>query len=130
MNKQMTELLAAHGPTDLLWIDQYNNNYTVNDWPDILRHMKSLQPSCIVIANNCLDSTKTDIHGYKYPLLKATRAEKHHLPPPDNKNPAEVCDKRRANCLANVAPDRSVLIPGYAVERLRQIGRLLEEKGK
>ena len=160
MKKQLTELLTAYGPIDLLWIDQYNNKYTVNDWPDILRHMKSLQPSCIVIANNCLDFTKTDIHSYEYPYLKATGA-KLHLPPEDNQNPAEVCDKpgpgwfwstkdnesnmasaedvaymvkfcngRRANYLLNVAPDRSGLIPGYAVEGLRQIGRLLEEKEK
>jgi alpha-L-fucosidase len=136
-----------------------NNKYTGDDWPEILRHVKSLQPACIVIANNSLDFTKTDIHSYEYPLLKATRAEKHHLPPADNKHPAEVCDKlgpgwfwstkdseaqlksaedvvamvrlcnsRKANYLLNVAPDRSGLIPGYAVDRLRQIGRLLDAK--
>ena len=104
---------------------------------------------------------KGDIHSYEYPLLKATRAKNHHLPPEDNKHPAEVCDKlgpgwfwstndneslltsaadvaamvrlcnnRRANYLLNVAPDRSGLIPAYAVECLRQIGRLLDEKEK
>lgn len=159
IKKQMDELLTDYGPIDLLWIDQYNNKYTGDDWPGILKHVKSLQPACIVIANNCLDFNKTDIHSYEYPLLKATRARNHHLPPEDNKHPAEVCDKlgpgwfwstkdneallanagdvaamvklcnsRRANYLLNVAPDRSGLIPGYVVERLRQIGSLLDEK--
>jgi alpha-L-fucosidase len=151
-------LLTGYGPINLLWIDQYKNKYTGDDWPGILRHIKSLQPACIVIANNSLDFNKTDIHSYEYPYLKATAAEAH-LPPEDNKHPAEVCDKlgpgwfwstednesrlksaadvaamvrlcnnRRANYLLNVAPDRSGLIPTYAVERLRQAGRLLEGK--
>jgi len=154
IKKQMSELLTDYGPVDLLWIDQYSNRYTGDDWLEIKRHVKSLQPACLVIANNSLDFKNTDIHSYEYPYLKATRA-KTILPPEDNTQPAEVCDtigsgwfwtskenasnlkaaedvvamlklcnSRRANYLLNVGPDKTGLIPAATVDRLRQIGKL------
>jgi len=154
IKKQMAELLTDYGPIDLLWIDQYSNRYTRDDWLAIKRHINSLQPACLVIANNSLDFQNTDIHSYEYPYLKATGA-KTILPPAGNPHPAEVCDTigagwfwtsketaaalksadevvamlrlcndRRANYLLNVAPDKTGLIPATAVERLRQIGKL------
>lgn len=155
IRKQFDELLGNYGPIDLLWIDQYNNKYTGDAWPELLRHAKSLQPGCVVIANNSLDFANTDIHSYEYPYRKAVGMDPA-LPPGDNPHPAEVCDKlgpgwfwntgdnpqnmmaakevvqmlrlcnsRRANYLLNVAPDRSGLIPDYSVRRLREIGELL-----
>ncbi|MBN2296777.1 MAG: alpha-L-fucosidase [Pirellulales bacterium] len=157
MKKQLSELLTRYGQIDLLWIDQYRNPYTRNDWRNIKRHVKSHQPNCIVIANNSLDFQETDIHGYEYPYQKIKSPEKA-LPPEDNKHPAEVCDilgpswfwntreneanlktakdvvailklcnSRRTNYLLNVAPDKSGLIPVYSVERMRMIGKLLRE---
>ncbi len=160
IKKQLSELLTGYGPIDLLWADQYSNSYTRDDWLEIKQRIKSLQPNCIVIANNSLNFRDTDIHSYEYPWLKNRRPEKA-LPPVGNENPAEVCDKigpgwfwsttendtnvksaeevvdmlklcnsRRANYLLNVVPDRSGLIPAYSVERLRQVGKLLAEKNQ
>ncbi|MCU0750266.1 MAG: alpha-L-fucosidase, partial [Akkermansiaceae bacterium] len=91
IKKQLTELLVNYGPIDLLWIDQYNNNYTAKAWPEIKAHVKSLQPACIVIANNSLDNKLTDIHSYEYPWLVAKKIKKS-LPAADNTHAAEVCD--------------------------------------
>lgn len=155
IKKQLTELLTRYGQIDLLWIDQYNNKYTRGDWQDIRRHVKTLQPNCIVIANNSLDFKDTDVHSYEYPYLKVKNPARA-LPPADNQHPAEVSDKigpgwfwsdkenaekiktakevvkmlklcnsRKANYLLNVAPDKSGLIPTYSLQRLKEIGRLL-----
>lgn len=122
--------------------------------------MKSIQPACIVIANNSLNGKLTDIHSYEYPWLVAKKSKKT-LPSDDNKNAAEVCDimgpawfwkstenssslrnaddlakmvkfcnDRRANYLLNVAPDKTGLIPDYTVERLRQVGQLLAAENR
>ncbi|MFC1761182.1 alpha-L-fucosidase [Planctomycetota bacterium] len=155
MKKQLTELLTQYGKIDLLWIDQYSNKYTYNRWQEILKHVKSHQPNCLVLANNSLDYKDTDIHGYEYPWMVQKNPAKA-LPPEDNKNPAEVCDKigpgwfwssrekgtnlksaeeavnllklcnsRRANYLLNVAPDKSGQIPDYAFKCLQELGDLL-----
>jgi alpha-L-fucosidase len=91
IKKQMTELLTNYGKVDLVWIDQFANKYTAKNWPEIKAHVKSLQPNCIVIANNSLNFNQTDIHSYEYPWLKKARPEKA-LPPEGNTNPTEVCD--------------------------------------
>jgi alpha-L-fucosidase len=116
--------------------------------------VKSIQPACIVIANNSLSDKETDIHSYEYPWLVAKKRPKT-LPAADNQSPAEVCDimgpawfwksnenssnlkkadeivkmlklcnDRKANYLLNVAPDKTGLIPDYTLERLRQVGEL------
>jgi len=91
IKKQLTELLTNYGPVDLLWIDQYRNKYTSKNWTEIKAHIKSLQPDCIVIANNSLNYSDTDIHSYEYPWLKKARPGKE-LPPEGNTSPSEVCD--------------------------------------
>ena len=91
MKKQLTELLTNYGPIDLLWCDQFINPYTGKDWQEIKAHVKSIQPACIVIANNSLDDKNTDIHSYEYPWLVAKKVKKT-LPSDDNKSAAEVCD--------------------------------------
>jgi alpha-L-fucosidase len=151
MKKQLSELLGNYGPIDLLWIDQYDNKYTGKQWPEIIAHIRSLQPRCIVLANNAANLRDSDVLGYEYPW-------KAQMPPAGNALPAEVCDTlqtgqrwfwrevrqpsdlqtaeavvariracngRNANYLLDVPPDRDGLISGAHLERLREIGALL-----
>jgi alpha-L-fucosidase len=157
IKKQLTELLTRYGAVDLMWFDQYSNKYTGAQWGEIKAHVHSLQPDCVVIANNSTDFKNTDIHSYEYPWLKAKGREP--LPPKQNTSPAEVCDcitpgawfwktnlteksvtsasnvvsmlrvcnSRRANYLLNVPPDRTGRIPEWLVRRLEEIGQRLGE---
>jgi alpha-L-fucosidase len=154
IEKQLTELLTRYGPIDLLWIDQYANPYTAAQWPAFRALVKSLQPRCLLLANNSRDFKETDILSYEFPW-------KHELPPEDSAAASEVCDTiqagqrwfwdknaglenlqaaeqivqrlrlcnaRHANYLLNVPPDRDGLISGPHLQRLREVGRLLEQK--
>ena len=87
---QLTELLTQYGAVDLMWFDQYNNKYTGAQWGEIKAHVHSLQPDCLVLANNSTDFKKTDIHSYEYPWLKNKKL--NALPAENNTNAAEVCD--------------------------------------
>jgi alpha-L-fucosidase len=152
---QIAELLTGYGPIDLLWFDQYSNKYTGKDWPEIKQHVHALQPACLVVANNSVNDRDTDVHSYEYPWRKVRDPAKALPPEdntspaevcdklgpgwfwstretPDTLRSAEdvakmlrLCNGRRANYLLNVSPDRSGLIPDYAVERLREIGKAL-----
>jgi alpha-L-fucosidase len=152
MKRQLAEMLANYGPIDLLWIDQYANKYTVDRWPEILAYLKSLQPRCVVLANNAHNLRDSDVLSYEYPW-------KSDMPPADNRLPAEVCDTiqtgarwfwresgnptdlwpaadivariracngRNANYLLDVPPDRDGLISGPQLQRLREVGALLK----
>jgi alpha-L-fucosidase len=151
MKKQLAELLTKYGPIDLLWIDQHANKYTGPQWPEIRAYVKSLQPHCLVLANNSHDLWETDILSYEYPW-------RQELPGADNDSPAEVsdtlqtearwfwrevtrpsdlqpaeavvarlrlCNARSADYLLDVPPDRDGLISGPHLQRLREIGALL-----
>lgn len=153
MRRQITELLTHYGPIDLLWIDQYANPYTASRWTEFRALVKSLQPRCLLLANNSHDFKETDLYSYEFPW-------QHQLPPETNTAPSEVCDTiqpgqrwfwdknarlenlqsadeiirrlrlcnaRRANYLLNVPPDRDGLISGPQLERLREAGRLLRK---
>jgi alpha-L-fucosidase len=154
IKKQIAELLTDYGPIDLLWADQYKNKYTGADWQDIKQHIKSIQPNCLEIANNSQDFKNTDIQSYEYPYLKATGAkivlppEDNTAPAEvcdvlapgwfwtskeDSSNlktaedvmaMLELSNRRRANYLLNVGPDKTGLLPAPTVERLREIGKL------
>ena len=97
---------------------------------------------------------KTDIHSYEYPLLIARKAKVPLPPDGNthpaevcdvigpgwfweseekssNLKPAddlvamlELCNRRRANYLLNVGPDKTGRLPIPSVERLREIGKL------
>jgi len=154
MKKQLAEMLTRYGPIDLLWIDQYANPYTGRAWPEIKAYLKSIQPHCLILANNAHNLQDSDILSYEYPWQQK-------LPPPDNQFPAEVCDviqtgqrwfwteikqpselqsadaiverlklcnARNANYLLDVPPDRDGLISGLQLERLREVARLLRAK--
>jgi alpha-L-fucosidase len=92
MKKQFTELLTQYGPIDLIWVDQYRRPYTRDHWPEIIQHGKSLQPDCLVIANNSQDFTSTDIFSYEYPWMMKRGRPERALPPEGNTDPGEVCD--------------------------------------
>ncbi len=153
MKKQLTELLTRYGPIDLLWIDQYANPYTAAQWPEFRTLVSSLQPRCLLLANNSHDFKDTDIFGYEFPWS-------HQLPAETNTVPSEVCDTiqpgqrwfwdknasltdlpatadfagrlrlcnaRRANYLLNVPPNTDGLIAGPQLERLRELGHLVSK---
>jgi alpha-L-fucosidase len=155
IKKQLAELLTHYGPIDLLWIDQFENKYTAKDWPEILAYIRSLQPGCIVVANNAHTLRDSDVLSFEYPW-------KADLPEDSNQLPAEVCDTiqtgsrwfwresnqpsdlqtaativsklntcamRNANYLLDVPPDRDGLISGPQLQRLREVGALLKRAG-
>jgi alpha-L-fucosidase len=155
MKRQLAEMLTRYGPIDLIWIDQYSNKYTGDRWPEIQAYLKSLQPRCIVLANNARNLRDSDVLGYEFPW-------KGELPPPDNALPSEVCDviqtgqrwfwtearqpsdlqtaeqivktlhrsnERHANYLLDVPPDRDGLISGMHLQRLMEVGALLRSEG-
>ena len=155
MKRQLAEILTNYGPIDLLWVDQYGNKYTGEKWQEILAFIRSLQPHCIVVANNARNLLDSDVLSYEYPW-------KPEMPPLDNVLPAEVCDtiqtgarwfwrevrqpsdlrkatevaaramecnKHNANYLLDVPPDRDGLISGPQLARLREIGALLKTDG-
>jgi alpha-L-fucosidase len=154
MKRQLAEILTNYGPIDLLWVDQYANKYTGERWPEILAYIRSLQPRCIVLANNAQNLHDSDALSYEYPW-------KSELPPRGNTLPAEVCDTiqtgarwfwrearqpsdlqsaadlaaravecnvRNANYLLDVPPDRDGLISGPQLARLQEVGTLLRAR--
>ncbi len=156
MKQQLTELLTNYGPIDLLWIDQYDNKYTVAQWPQIRNFLKSLQPHCLVLGNNARSLGDSDVVSIEFPW-------KTTLPPVGNNWPAEVCDtlqtgarwfwrevtqptdlqtadavvarlracnERNANYLLDVPPDRDGLISGAHLQRLIEIGELLKSSDR
>ena len=153
---QLTELLTQYGTIDLLWFDQVNKPLVTDHIPEIMQHVKSYQPDCIVVCNNTHDYNRTDIFSYEYPFMMA-RDPSRAMPPEGNQNPGEVsdylgpawfwkenvawkmksakevagivklCKERRANYLLNVAPDTSGRIPQKTVKRLEKIGSRLNK---
>ena len=153
IERQLAELLRNYGPIDELWIDQYDNKYTGRRWPEILAYIRTLQPGCLVVANNDHGLTDSDVRSYEFPW-------KGDLPPAANQEPAEICDTiqtgarwfwrdsrrpgdlqaaaaivatvrtcraRNANYLLDVPPDKDGLISGPQLARLREVGALLRQ---
>ncbi len=151
---QFKELLTNYGNIDLIWIDQsncLNGGLNEGDWLKFKSYIHSIQPNCLVIANNQLDYRDTDIHGYEYSYSL-------QLPPTNNTNPAEVCDKlqrgwfsntelgvdalpvrdidyvvnkmliplnySRSNYLLNCAPNSHGLMPDSVVSFLSEVGKV------
>jgi alpha-L-fucosidase len=150
---QLAELLNIYGPIDLLWIDQYNNKYTRSCWQEVLAHVRSLQPQCLVIGNNAHNLKDSDLYSCEFPWNPKS------LPPEGNKIPAEICDKisrtwfwntedraehvrdareiinmlrlcnnRNANYLLNVPPDRDGLISGIHLERMEELAAFVSHQ--
>ena len=155
IKNQLTELMNGYGKIDFIWIDQFSNKYTYHAWQGIRKHIKSYQPNCLVLGNNCDNLLESDILGYEYPWRKDHKPNEA-LPPVDNTSPSEVNDKigpgwfwstkenetnlksaeeiaemlklstnRRANYMLNIAPDTSGLIPEITVNRLKKAKELI-----
>ena len=58
---------------------------------EIKAHVQSLQPNCLVIANNSTNFMETDIYSYESPL-RNKKFPGTELPPDQNTHPAEVCN--------------------------------------
>jgi alpha-L-fucosidase len=152
MKRQLAELLTNYGPIDLLWIDQYRNRYTAERWPEILAFLRALQPHCLVLANNARNLTDSDVLGYEYPW-KSELPPRGNVSPAevcdtlqtgarwfwrDSPHPADLqaaadiaakvrmCNGLNANYLLDVPPDRDGLISGPQLQRLREVGALLQ----
>ena len=118
-------------------------------------HIQSIQPNCLVLANNAHDPKTTDIASYE--VLAGGG-----LPPDGNKIPSEVsdcictgnvsgnwfwhktqnkdnlrsvesimesfnvCESKYANYLLNVPPDATGRLPEIFVERLKEVGQRIE----
>ena len=113
-----------------------------------------MQPNCLVIANNSHDFKETDIHSYEYPIYKdengyppaantipaevcdtiTTNGTWFWQPDSEQKmrSAEEVaavirkCNERRANYLLDFGPDRTGRMPAAFVNRMKEIGALLE----
>ena len=153
---QFKELLTNYGKIDILWVDQYaslHGGLKLGDWLLVKSYIHSLQPDCIVIANNSKNLDYTDIAGYEYPWSKT-------LPPDGNTKPAEVCDKlqngwfssvplgedsdpiinvdyivnkmlipmnaRHSTYLLNCAPNSKGILPESVVRVLKEVGEMWE----
>lgn len=153
---QFRELLTNYGKIDILWVDQFsslNGGMKQGDWLIIKDYVHSLQPDCIVIANNAKIIGYTDIAGYEYPWSKT-------LPTEGNSRPSEVCDKlqngwfssvplgkdsdpiinaeyivnkmlipmnaRNSNYLLNCAPNSAGVLPESVVQVLKEVGEIWE----
>ncbi len=150
MKKQLAELLKNYGPIDVLWIDQFRNKYTAASWKEILAYIHSLQPETVVVANNAESLEVSDILSFEFPWnpkrlppdgnrvpseIADTIDRKgwfwHPAAPEDVKPARELvkmirfANRRSANYLLNVPPDREGLISGPRLERMREIGKLL-----
>ena len=155
MKKQFTELLTNYGPIDLFWCDQYMVGISGADWWGLKEHIQSIQPNCLVLANNAHHPKTTDIASYE--VLAGGG-----LPPDGNKIPSEVsdcictgnvsgnwfwhktqnkdnlrsvesimesfkvCESKYANYLLNVPPDATGRLPEIFVERLKEVGQRIE----
>lgn len=151
IKKQLTELLSNYGPVDLMWMDQYRNVYTVLGWPEIRAHVKSLQPRCLVIGNNAHSLEDSDVYSCELPWdPKGLPPEGNTMPAevcdkisrtwfwntadgPEHVRSARwladllgLCNRRNANYLLNVPPDRDGLISGPHLERLREAAPLIK----
>ncbi len=150
IKKQLAELLTNYGPIDLLWIDQYSNKYTRSRWQEIQEYIKSLQRRCLVIGNNAHNLKDSDVYSCEFPWdPKSMPPEGSTAPaevcdkisrtwfwntadgPEYTKDAQEIvrmlrlCNKRNANYLLNVPPDRNGLISGIHLERMRELTALL-----
>ena len=150
IKKQLAELLTNYGPIDLLWIDQYSNKYTRSRWQEIQEYIKSLQRRCLVIGNNAHNLKDSDVYSCEFPWdPKSMPPEGSRIPaevcdkisrtwfwntsdgPEYTKDAREIvkmlklCNKRNANYLLNVPPDRNGLISGIHLERMQEVTALL-----
>ena len=112
IKKQLHELLDKYKP-DLLWIDQYSNEYTASQWRDIKKSIKKWAPNCVVIGNNSHDVNDSDAYSCEVP----NSPDKY--PPKDKPMPGEVCDKISSVWFWNYDTEKTVKTPEQIAKQLR-----------
>ncbi|MBL8025928.1 MAG: alpha-L-fucosidase, partial [Fibrobacteres bacterium] len=147
IKNQLTELLTKYGAIDGLWFDGWGwkVGYAAVPYETIHRHIKSLQPNCLVMENNHQKTLyNTEITLYERNL--------DGIPSLNNLYPTEVCcnirsdgkwffssgacnlrsldylwvslrdvNASKANYLLDLTPDTAGLIPKCQVDLLREV---------
>ena len=161
---QLTELLTSYGRISAIIIDGWDApwsriSYDEVPFEDIYRHIKSLQPECLVMDLNAAKYPRealfyTDIKSYEQGAGQRISTQQNRLPalaclplqsswfwktsfPTDKlKNPEELVRDMiepygDAYCtfILNVAPNREGLMDKNALEALKEIGRLWTRTG-
>ena len=161
---QLTELLTGYGPIGAIIIDGWDapwSRISYDDVPfeDIYRHIKALQPECLVMDLNAAKYPRealfyTDIKSYEQGAGQRISTQQNRLPalaclplqdswfwktsfPKDKlKDPEELVRQNlepygQAYCtfILNVAPNREGLMDDNALEALKQMGRIWTKRG-
>lgn len=161
---QLTELLTGYGRIGAIIIDGWDapwSRISYDDIPfeDIYRHIKALQPDCLVMDLNAAKYPRealfyTDIKSYEQGAGQRISTRQNRLPalaclplqsswfwktsfPTDKlKNPEEIVRQNiepygKAYCtfILNVAPNREGLMDENALAALKKIGELWKERG-
>ena len=161
---QLTELLTNYGEITALIIDGWDapwSRISYDDIPfcEIYRHIKSLQPNCLVMDLNAAKYPReglfyTDIKSYEQGAGQKISTSENQLPalaclsiqrtwfwkesmPTDQlkdvnwlmKENVEPYNNAYCNFILNVAPNRDGLMDDNAVEALRKIGSIWKNQG-
>lgn len=163
--QQFTELLTNYGPIDAMVIDGWDAPWSRISYDDIsferiYRHIKSLQPNCLV----------TDLNGAKYPasqlfytdIKQYEQNAGEYISKETNRLPAQSClpinknwfwkesfptdsvksaewlvnanlipmNEAHCNFILNAAPNRDGLIDANAVAEFKKIGEIWKYPGK
>ena len=160
---QLTELLTDYGVIDLLIFDGWNapwSRITYDDLPfdDIYRHVKALQPTCLVMDLNASEFPASALY---YSDIKAWESNAGQTLPEGNTLPAQCChtitngwfwkqgdehgplksakqvvcewlvpqNTHFCNLLLNAAPNREGKLSANIVARLHEIGQIWRHPG-
>ena len=161
---QLTELLTGYGEITALIIDGWDapwSRISYDDIPfcEIYRHVKSLQPNCLVMDLNAAKYPReglfyTDIKSYEQGAGQKISTSENQLPalaclsiqrtwfwkesmPTDKlkdvnwlvKENVEPYNNAYCNFILNVAPNRDGLMDDNAVEALKKIGGIWKNQG-
>lgn len=164
IKKQLTELLTKYGEITALIIDGWDapwSRISYDDIPfrEIYRHVKGLQPNCLVMDLNAAKYPRealfyTDIKSYeqgagqkisttenKLPALACLPIQrtwfwKESMPTDELKDVEWIVNenvvpynKAYCNFILNVAPNRDGLMDDNAVEALKKIGSIWRNEG-
>ena len=164
IKKQLTELLTGYGRIGAIIIDGWDApwsriSYDEVPFEDIYRHIKALQPGCLVMDLNAAKYPRealfyTDIKSYEQGAGQRISTQQNRLPalaclplqsswfwktsfPTDKlKDPEEMVRQNiepygEAYCtfILNVAPNREGLVDDNALAALKKIGELWKQRG-
>jgi alpha-L-fucosidase len=162
VKRQLTELLTNYGEITALVIDGWNAawsriDYVEMPFPEIYRHVKELQPNCLLSDYNhgrypapalyYTDIKQYEQHagqtipaGSEVPSQSATTLQsdwfwKLEYPAQELRAAKQIVEEwlipfnaRHCNLILNVAPNREGRFDQNAVDRLAEIGRLWQDR--